>query len=287
MNPGDNILLPKPGFSLYKTICDSKGFESNFYDLVPEKNWECNLVDMKAKVNSKTKAIFINNPSNPCGSNFSREHLLDIVKLAEELKIPIISDEIYDGMVFEGETFTSITTLTTTVPVLVIGGIAKQYVVPGWRLGWLVVHDRSECFKEIKSAILSLTTLILGPNSAIQAALRSILFDTPASYYKELISTLNKHANLVYAEIEKIDGLTPIKPQGAMYVMVGIDVAKFPSFKSDIDFSRELLREEAVMVLPGSCFLIDNYFRIVFTKPEEKLQEACSRIAEFCARHRK
>eukprot|EP01064_Diplonema_japonicum_P002357 TRINITY_DN11487_c0_g1_i1.p1 TRINITY_DN11487_c0_g1~~TRINITY_DN11487_c0_g1_i1.p1 ORF type:complete len:294 (+),score=84.13 TRINITY_DN11487_c0_g1_i1:1114-1995(+) len=287
LEPGDNILLPNPGFSLYKTICDSKGFECNFYNLLPEKNWECDLDHMRTLVNSKTRAVFINNPSNPCGSNFSKQHLLDIIKVAEEFKLPIISDEIYDGVVFEGEVFTSIPTLTETVPSVVLGGIAKQYVVPGWRMGWIAVHDRHNLLSEIMTGLMALSTIILGPNSAIQGALPDILNKTTPEYYDGFLKTLSGNADITYKAFQAIDGLTPVKPQGAMYVMVGIDMKRFPSFESEIDFSKELLREQAVMVLPGSCFMIPNYFRVVFTKPEEKLIEAYARVAEFCEKYRK
>eukprot|EP01061_Rhynchopus_euleeides_P000701 TRINITY_DN10514_c0_g1_i1.p1 TRINITY_DN10514_c0_g1~~TRINITY_DN10514_c0_g1_i1.p1 ORF type:complete len:447 (+),score=196.80 TRINITY_DN10514_c0_g1_i1:119-1342(+) len=287
LQPGDSILLPQPGFSLYKTICDSKGFKCQFYNLLPEKSWECDLESIRASIDSTTKVLFINNPSNPCGSNFSRQHLLDLLKIAEEFKLPVVSDEIYDGVVFDDEVFTSIATLTETVPTIVIGGLAKQYIIPGWRLGWCIVHDRQGLLANIKNALLALSTLILGPNSLVQAAVPAFLEDTPATYTEGVRKTLEDHAKLTYNAIEKIDGLTPVKPQGAMYCMVGIDLAKFPGFTSEIDFSRELLREQAVMVLPGGCFAIPNYFRIVFTKPKEKLLEAYERIAEFCDKHRK
>eukprot|EP00755_Sulcionema_specki_P005519 Sspe_Gene.4885::Locus_1613_Transcript_1_1_Confidence_1.000_Length_1361::g.4885::m.4885/K00815/TAT; tyrosine aminotransferase len=287
LEPGDNILLPCPGFSLYQTICDSKGYKCKFYSCVPERSWECNLDEMRAAADERTKAIFITNPSNPCGSNFSRKHLQDIVRLAEELKLPIVSDEIYTDMVFEGETFTSVAEISETVPCIVIGGIAKQYIVPGWRVGWAIIHDRNGVLSEVRQGFLDLTTLILGPNSLIQAVLPTMLSETPKEYYNDLNKTLSRHAKLTYDVINGIEGLRPVKPQGAMYLMVGIDMARFPAFKTEVEFSRELLREQAVMVLPGSVFNIQNFFRIVFTKPEQKLVEACERIKEFCDKYRK
>lgn len=287
LNPGDNILLPCPGFSLYKTICDSKGYDARFYKLRPEDGWQCDLADMRAQVNNRTRAIFINNPSNPCGSNFTREHVEAIVALAEELHLPIITDEIYADMVFDDGKFFSAADLSERVPVLVIGGLAKQYVIPGYRLGWVALHDRNGIMKDIRTGLLQLSTLILGPCSLVQSSVRAFLESTPEKWYKDLISTLGNHASITYDELSKIPGLNPIKPRAAMYVMVAIEIEKFPGFKSEIDFSRALLREQAIMVLPGSCFGADNYFRVVFTKPEPKLREAYSRMAEFCAKHRK
>ncbi|KAJ9458661.1 Tyrosine aminotransferase [Diplonema papillatum] len=287
LEPGDNILLPQPGFSLYKTICDSKGFECNFYPLDPAKNWECDLGAMKRQINARTKAVFINNPSNPCGSNFSKEHVLAILAIAEEARLPIVSDEIYDGVVFGGAQFHSVPALTKTVPSIVVGGIAKMYVVPGWRLGWSVVHDRNNLLSGVRQAMLQLSTLILGPNSVVQGCLPQILLETPPSYYETFVKTLADNAELTHAAFSKIAGLTPIRPQGAMYCMVAIDMQAFPGFSSEIDFSKALLKEQAVMVLPGSCFQMPKYFRVVYTKPADKLAEAYDRIAEFCDKHRK
>lgn len=286
LNPGDNILLPQPGFSLYKTICDSKGYQTKWYNLRADAGWECDLDSMRAQIDSRTRAIFINNPSNPCGSNFSRAHVEAIVRLAEEARLPLISDEIYADMAFAGGVFTSAAAVSERVPVLVVGGIAKQYVVPGWRLGWVVVHDRAGLMAEVRTALLALSTIILGPCSVVQAAVPAALFDTPQKWYDGLIGTLGRHAEITYDALAAINGLTPVRPQGAMYVMVGIDMKRFPGFQSEVEFSRELLREQAVMVLPGSVFGIKDYFRVVFTKPEEKLREAYARIAEFCAKHR-
>lgn len=286
LNPGDNVLLPCPGFSLYKTLCDSKGYDARFYKLRPEDGWQCDLADMRAQVNNRTRAIFINNPSNPCGSNFTREHVEAIVALAEELRLPIITDEIYADMAFDGGFF-SAADLSEHVPVVVIGGLAKQYVIPGYRLGWVNVHDRNGIMKDIRTGLMQLSTMILGPCSLVQSAVPAFLEATPEKWYKDLIGTLGRHAQITYDELSKIPGLQPIRPRAAMYVMVAIDIKRFPAFTSEIDFSRALLREQAIMVLPGSCFGAENYFRVVFTKPEEKLREAYSRIAEFCAKHRK
>jgi tyrosine aminotransferase len=93
-NEGQNILLPAPGFSLYETLASSKGIECKFYDLVPEKSWEVNIAHLDSLVDAKTSCILINNPSNPCGSVYSKEHLLQILAVAEKHNLPIISDEV-------------------------------------------------------------------------------------------------------------------------------------------------------------------------------------------------
>jgi len=143
---------------------------------------------METLINDKTKAILINNPSNPCGSNFSKEHLIGVVALAKKYNLPIVADEIYANVVFEGE-FTPIHTVCEDVPILQVSGLAKQFVVPGWRVGWLVVYDRSEnkISSELLLGLKSLSQLIIGATSIVQACIPTILTqDIESDTYKSL-----------------------------------------------------------------------------------------------------
>ena len=103
---------------------------------------------MEQLIDSNTVAIVVVNPSNPCGSVYSRQHLLDTLAVAERHFLPIIADEIYAGMVFEGQQFHSIASLSKNVPVLSCGGIGKKYLVPGWRVGWILIYDKNEILKK-------------------------------------------------------------------------------------------------------------------------------------------
>ena len=103
---------------------------------------------MEQQIDDNTVAIVVVNPSNPCGSVYSKQHLLDILAVAERHFLPIIGDEIYGGMVFKGQQFHSIASLSRNVPVLSCGGIGKQYLVPGWRLGWILIYDKNETLRK-------------------------------------------------------------------------------------------------------------------------------------------
>jgi len=234
----------------------------------------------------KTAAIIVNNPSNPCGCVYSEEHLIELAKIAESHRIPIIADEIYRGILFEGE-FHALASVTTTVPVLSVGGIAKQFMAPGWRLGWILIHDRNNAFQKVREGILRLSQVILGANSLIQAALPEILRLTPQEYYDYNSKILQENANFSYERLTKIKGLTVVKPKATLYLMVGIDITQFNGIKDDIDFSQKLLQEESVFVLPSQCFKISNYIRIVFCPPKEQLDEAYNRMEDFCKRYYK
>ncbi|XP_039358633.1 tyrosine aminotransferase isoform X2 [Mauremys reevesii] len=325
-NPGQNILVPRPGFSLYKTLALSMGIEVKFYNLLPEKAWEIDLKHLESLVDEKTACLIVNNPSNPCGSVFSKSHLQKILAVASRQCVPILADEIYGDMVFAECKYEPIATLSTNVPILSCGGLAKRWLVPGWRMGWILVNDRRDIFgNEIRDGLVSLSQRILGPCTIVQGALEHIIHRTPPEFYhntlsflkmplylrwgtclgfwpriclqfaellpgmsrvlNSLISAFQSNADLCYAALSAVSGLQPVRPSGAMYLMVGIEMEHFPKFENDVEFTKQLISEQSVFCLPASCFEYPNFFRVVLTVPEELMVEACSRIQEFCERH--
>ena len=157
-NPGDNILIPRPGFSVYRTIGCSNGVTMKYYDLLPQSEWEVDLEHMESLIDARTTCIIVNNPSNPCGSVYSREHLTAICKVAERHQLPIIADEIYAYSVFSGETFHPMATCTDTVPILSCCALSKRFLVPGWRCGWIQIHDVDDLLSEVRSCLFDMTT---------------------------------------------------------------------------------------------------------------------------------
>lgn len=286
-NPGSNILLPRPGFSIYKTLAEAIGIEVRLYNLQPEKSWEIDLDHLRSLIDNKTSAILVNSPSNPCGSVYCKKHILEILALAEECRLPIISDEIYEHFVFSNSVYHSLGSLSKNVPILSCSGLTKRFLIPGWRLGWIVIHDRNDAFKGVRKGLLSLSQRILGPNSLVQAAVPDILTKTPQKFFDDTVGYVESNAELFYSKISKIPGLRPVKPNGAMYMMIGIDKENFPGMKDDIDFTEKMVKEQSVFCLPGKCFQYPNFFRVVLTIPSVKLEEACQRIGEFCKDHYK
>lgn len=175
---------------MYITLAESLHIECKFYNLLPETNWEADLVQMESLIDSKTAAILVNNPSNPCGSVFSREHLMKIITIAERNYVPIIADEIYEHFVFHGSEHVAVSSLAKNVPVLSCGGLTKRFLVPGWRMGWIVIHDRNGVLNEVSTGIRNLSTRILGSNTIIQGALPDILEHTPQSFFDDIIDIL-------------------------------------------------------------------------------------------------
>jgi tyrosine aminotransferase len=283
---GQNILMPAPGFSLYKTLASSKGVETKSYRCLPEKSWEIDLEHMESLIDANTCAIVVTNPSNPCGSNFSLAHVAEIVAVAERCKVPIIADEIYADMVYSGADFTSISAIESNVPVLACGGLAKRWLVPGWRVGWVLVRDKNGVLaKEVKPALVNLSQLILGACTPVQAAIPAILKDTSETFYATNQKNLKASAELLCTALSKVPGLNPVMPEAAMYMMVGVDVDQMKDISDDSEFCRKLLHEQSVFCLPGAVFDYPNYFRIVITSPVAKLEAAMERITAFCKDH--
>lgn len=285
-NPGQNILVPRPGFPLYKSIADSLGIECRHYNLMPDMGWDVDIDHMASLIDSNTAAILVNNPSNPCGSVFSARHLTDILNVAVRHYVPIIADEIYEHFVFKGETFHSMSSLTKDVPILTCSGITKRFLVPGWRLGWVVIHDRHNAFAaEVSPGLSALSQRIMGGNTLVQGSLDTILNKTPQSFFDETVSVVERNARLAFEELSQAPGLKPVMPSGAMYMMVGFDMDMFPDFKTDLSLVERMVSEESIFCLPGGVFELPGYVRLVLTVPETHMREACSRIRDFCNRH--
>eukprot|EP00389_Voromonas_pontica_P002891 GDKH01004288.1.p1 GENE.GDKH01004288.1~~GDKH01004288.1.p1 ORF type:complete len:426 (-),score=60.72 GDKH01004288.1:202-1479(-) len=284
----DAILLPRPGFPLYATMCAAKDIPFAYYELDSTKQWQIDLNNLEKviKENPKAKALLVNNPSNPTGSVFSKEHLKDIVAVAEDHNLTIVADEIYTGIVFEGQEFHSLSSVSENVPILECGGLAKQYMVPGWRVGWCMAHDRNGVLKDVTRGLQALSTISLSASSLVQSLIPTLLHETPAEYYQDTNMRLEEHARVVMDGLANVPGLRVIEPQGTMYCMVAVDCEKL-GVSSDLEFAKLLLSEESVFVLPGQCFEVENFFRVVTTAPIGMLQEACERISSFCKRHHK
>ncbi|XP_015769668.1 PREDICTED: tyrosine aminotransferase-like [Acropora digitifera] len=249
LNPGDNVLLPKPGFSIYQTISISRGHEVRHYNLLPERSWEVDIDHLESLVDDRTRAIVVNNPSNPCGSVYTKEHLEAILEgrlsfflffsyhycfkaLAQncdlqcfwvyhKLCTSFLPSFLFPEKVFPGYKFYPLAQLSENVPILTCGGISKGYLVPGWRLGWVIIHDKHGAFEsEVRQGLVAMSQQILGPNTLIQGALPDILAKTPQSYFENTVKVIKKNAEICYEALLRIPELKPVMPCGAMYMMV-------------------------------------------------------------------
>lgn len=260
-----NILLPRPAFLICRTIAESIGVNVKYYNLLPERKWEADLDHLEEQIDANTAAIVLINPSNPCGSVYSEEHLRNILEIAYRHRIPIIADEIYERIVFPGKKFVSVAALHTQVPILVCGGLSKRFLVPGWRFGWIVVYD-NDCgaFQDVRKGLVSLSQRTMSTSTLIQGALPNILANTPQWFHDNLVNLLSKHAQIMYDCLQMAPGLVATMPEGAMYMLVEVEMHKFPQFENALEFAGKLMEEESVFCLPGEVFTTNKYFFLTY-----------------------
>lgn len=287
---GANILLPRPGFPAYEALMAYKGIEARHYDLVPERGWEINLDQLHTIADSNTVAMVIINPSNPCGTTFTHDHLAKVAETAKRLGLLIISDEVYAHIVFGEKPFIPMGFFASTVPVITLGSISKKWMVPGWRIGWLATCDPDGILRksQITEGIKKLLNIVVDPSTIAQAAIPQIIKKTPEDFYQQTLQLLSHAADICYDRIQKIDVFyCPAKPEGSMFVMVKINISGLVDIRDDIEFSAMLAKEESVIVLPGSPLGLKNWIRVTFAISPSVLEEGLERIAAFCMRHAK
>jgi len=288
---GANILLPRPGFPLYSTLCQRHGVACKFYDLDGENGWEIKLDSLSQLRDEHTVAIIVNNPSNPCGAVYSEEHLRGICATCETLRLPIIADEVYEDVAFdEDRPFLPIAQFGGRVPIMAVSALSKRWLAPGWRLGWLVMHDYGHILSTagVHLAINNLCQVSLGPAAPIQAAVPAILGAPEDEWLKSTLSVLRVARKHCMDRCARVRGLSiPCEPQGAMYILLKMSEDSFREDEdlTDVAFCKRLLAEESVLLLPGSCFHAPGYLRLVITVPEDELEIAWDRIESFCERH--
>lgn len=230
-----------------------------------------------------TRAILITNPSNPCGSNFSKDHLNNILSIADKHKIPIIADEIYGHMTWSSP-FVPLASISNSVPIITLSGLSKRFLLPGWRVGWSALHDPLGVAEGIREGMIVWQNRFFGPSSITQAALPAILA-TSSEYFDAVTAKVEKNAQIVHGGTLFIPGLYTNEAAGALYMLIRIQPGAF-DLRDDVEFCTALYREEAVFVLPGLCFGAPGYFRVVLGAPAEVMEDVMQRLSVFCDRHR-
>lgn len=288
--PNANILLPRPGFFLYEFRAAYCQLEVRHFDLLPEKGWEVDLDAVEALADENTAAIVIVNPGNPCGNVFTHQHLKKVAETARKLGILVISDEVYDHLTFGSNPFVPMGVFGSIAPVITVGSISKRWIVPGWRLGWLVTNDPNGILEEygIVDCIKGCVNISADPPTFIQGAVPHILEKTKDDHFSKIVNILRETADICYSKIEEIPYITcPSKPEGSMFVMVKLNLSLLENIEDDIDFSLQLAKEESVVVLPGVVVGLKNWLRITFAIDPASLEDGLGRVKAFCERHAK
>jgi alanine-synthesizing transaminase len=206
-----------------------------------------------------------------------------LLDLAIEHNLVVLSDEIYDKLVFDGETHTSTAALSREAKVITFNGLSKAYVVPGFRIGWGVISGPQEELVEYTEAIQKLERARLSANHPEQFAIKPALESTQL-HISDMMERLQRRRDITTERLNAIDGITCVRPRGAFYAFPKIDLGV-----SDAEFCARVIRETGVVIVPGEGFGQrpgTNHFRVVFLPQDEVLEKAFDRIAEIAAEHR-
>ncbi len=281
LNPNDELLIPGPTYPQYFLITQFLGSEPVSYRCIEEEDWQPDVEDIRTKITKKTKAIVIINPNNPTGALYSKKVIKEIVDLAGEYKIPIVSDEIYDDMVFDERQYAT-ATLSKDVPTITFNGFSKVYLVPGWRVGYVLFHHDG-VLDEIQDAFMRIARSRLCASSVCQRACIAAL-KGPQNHIKETNDKLRKRRDFSYKRLNEIEGISTAKPQGAFYIFPTIEAMKKGIWKDDKDFVLDLLNKKHVLVVHGSGFCNTygkDHFRAVILPTIETLENAFNKLEEF------
>ena len=281
LNPHDELLIPGPTYPQYTLITRFDGAEPIPYKCSEEENWQPDVDDIRKKVNNKTKGIVLINPNNPTGALYSKKIVKEIIDIAGENNIPIISDEIYDDMVFD-EKQTATATLAKDVPVITFNGFSKVYLVPGWRVGYTLFYHNG-VLDAIQDAFMRIARSRLCANSVCQYACVAAL-KGPQDHIKKVNDKLKKRRDFAYKRLNEIEGISTAKPQGAFYIFPKIEVMNNGVWKDDKEFVLDFLHSKHVLVVHGSGFCQTygkDHFRAVILPTLEILEEAFNRLEDF------
>lgn len=281
IDAGDEILLPGPTYPPYISYARFFGGKPITYETVEENAWQPNVDDLRSKISEKTRGIVIINPNNPCGALYEERIVKEIVNLAGEHDIPILSDEIYDQIVYEKK-LTSTAHLAKDVPVIGLNGFSKAYLMTGWRLGYLYFHSQDNQLQELKQCIEKEARIRLCANTPVQKAGAAAL-DGPQDHVKEIVDKLRKRRDYAWKRLNEIEDVSCAKPEAAFYVFPKIH-AVGSRWKTDMDFALELLKETGVLFVHGSGFdpiYGAGHVRGVFLPPIETLEQALNEIERF------
>ncbi len=276
IDPGDEIIVPTPCFVSYQPeIVFAGGTPVPFLTSV-DQAFQVDAETLEQKITPKTKALLIGYPNNPTGAVMSREHLLEIARLAVKKDLLVISDEIYDRLVYGDHKHVCVASLPgMRERTITLGGFSKDYAMTGWRIGYAAAPA------PILAALRKIHqyTIMSAPTTAQVAAIDALKYGE--EHVQAMVAEYDRRRRLIVSGLNEL-GLTTFEPLGAFYA--------FPNIKAsgmdDETFAESLLQEERVAVVPGNAFSADgSYVRCSYATAYEKIEEALERLHRFMARH--
>ncbi|MBM6817908.1 MULTISPECIES: pyridoxal phosphate-dependent aminotransferase [Clostridium] len=282
LNPGDEVIVPNPYWVSYPELIGLADGKAVFVESDETSSYKFTKENLEKVVTEKTKAIILNTPNNPTGTIYNKEELIEIAEFAKKHDLIIVSDEMYEKLIYDGEKHVSIASVSDDAyeRTIVINGLSKSYAMTGWRLGYCgaaekIVKLMTNIQSHMTSNVCSITQY-----AAVEA------LNGPQDKVKEMIVEFERRRNYMAKTLEEMNNLSIIKPQGAFYIMINIDKCLGKEINGErinnsMDFSAKLLEHEKVAVIPGKAFGLDNYVRVSYATSMESIEKGLERINKF------
>jgi alanine-synthesizing transaminase len=289
LDDGDEVLVPTPDYPLWTAAVSLGGGRPRHYICDEGAGWLPDLEDIRSKITPNTRALVIINPNNPTGAIYPDDMLRELVEIARQHQLIIYADEIYDKMVYDNMSHTSIASLADDVLFVTFNGLSKNYRACGYRAGWMVVSGERSHAQDYIEGLNILSSMRLCSNVPGQFAIQTALGGYQS--IDDLVAPggrLRKQRDLAWEMINAMPGVSCVKPQAALYLFPRLDPKMYP-VRDDQEFALELLKDEKVLVVQGSGFnwVEPDHFRMVFLPNGDDLQEAMTRIERFLHHYRK
>jgi alanine-synthesizing transaminase len=286
LEEGHQVLAPGPHYPPYMAYPQMYGAETIEYELQSNAGWSLNFDDIESKMNDNVRLFVLINPNNPTGSVAGTGDLNRLLAILERWpNCILIADEIYDGLDFSGRQV-SAASLSDTVPVLSMNGVSKVYYAPGWRIGYMAIHDPISSLVSVRDGIERILRSRLCASTPAQLGYLAGL-EQDRSWMKQYCETVKERRDVCLSRISGIEGLEVQNPEGAFYMFVKLTDQKWA--EDDKSFVLQLLHEEHVLVVHGSGFSSEKgkgHFRLVFLPDIDTLHTAFDRIDSFLQKHR-
>ncbi|GAA59649.1 aspartate/tyrosine/aromatic aminotransferase [Pseudoalteromonas sp. BSi20652] len=283
LNNGDEVLIPAPDYPLWTASVTLSGGNPVHYLCDEEQDWFPDIADIRSKITSKTKALVLINPNNPTGAVYSDDLLMQLIDIAREHKLLLLSDEIYEKILYDGVTHTSIGSLCDDVPIITFNGLAKTYRAAGLRMGWMVLSGRTSVMDDLRKGLEILASMRLCANVPAQYAIQQALGGVQS--IDNLINPggrLYEQRDIAWRGLNDIEGISCKKPKGALYAFAKVDTALF-NVKDDEKMMYDLLKAEKILLVHGRAFNWPDpdHFRLVFLPNKDDLSDAMLKMKRF------
>lgn len=289
LNTGDEVLVPAPDYPLWTAAVTLAGGTPRHYLCDEQAGWLPDIADINRKITPNTRAIVLINPNNPTGAIYPDSLLQEIIEIARKNRLIVFADEIYDKVLYDGVSHTSIASLADDVLFVTFNGLSKNYRACGYRAGWMIVSGKKKHAQDYIDGLGILASMRLCSNVPGQFAIQTALGGYQS--INDLVAPsgrLCKQRDLAYQLLTAIPGVTCVKPKAALYMFPRLDPKMYP-INDDQKFILELLETEKVLVVQGTGFNWpdSDHFRVVFLPNADDLVDAIGRIARFLEYYRK